>query len=467
MTPNLQGARYQVNVINPKSYLKKLAYLPLLLVTACSITPEQPDYVQLISTEQQRVTEWQNLPQQTDVAYLNDLVDSDMFEELLQIAMQSNPGLQQTLLTLQIRQSQLIQASGEKRPFVSAGFSALNSSDSDASFGADVSVSWQADLWGKLADNERAADLDITEQTLLYQSARDTLAASVMQVWLTLIAQQRALDIEQQRQASLQQTEDFIVQRYRQGLGTLEDLDSARSAVATSSANTEALAENFRQQYIQLKTLIGQVNNPNFLLPTDYPEVVIPAIDLPEQTLNRRPDLRAAYAAIEASSARTDVAYKDLLPSLSLQAVLEDVGSSPRASLFTAPVWSLLGQLTAPLYQGGQLRAAAEISELDTAISYQQYRDTLLNAVTEVEQAISQEQALVKRQQHIETALASAENNLRQYQANYRSGLLNILDLLTVQQQTYDLQSQLDDLIYQRLLNRISLGLALGLEAKA
>lgn len=453
--------------INPERYLKKLAYLPLLMLSACSITPEQPDYVELISAEQQRVNEWQNLPQQTHVAYLNDLVDSDMFDELLKIAMQSNPDLQQMLLTLQIRQSQRIQASGEKRPFISAGASAQNSSDSDTRFGADLSISWQADLWGKLADNERAADLDITEQSLLYQSARDTLAAEVMQVWLTLIAQQRALDIEQQRQASLQQTEFFILQRYRQGLGTLEDLDSARSAVASSSADIEALTESFRQQTIQLKTLVGQVNNPEFTLPADYPDVVIPAIDLPEQTLNRRPDLRAAYAAIQASSARTEVAYKDLLPSLSLQAVLEDVGSSPRASLFTAPVWSLLGQLTAPLYQGGQLRAEAEIRELETAISYQQYRDTLLNAVTEIEQALSQEQALVKQQQHIETALASAENNLRQYQANYRSGLLTILDLLTVQQQTYNLQAQLDELIYQRLLNRISLGLALGLEAKA
>lgn len=456
-----------MNVTKPDRSLKTLTILPLLLLTACSMTPEQPDYDRLITAEQQQVPEWQTLSQQTNAAYLNDLVDSDMFEDLLQIAMQSNPGLQQTLLTLQIRQSQLVQAAGEKRPFISAGVSALNSRDSEASFGTDVSVSWQADLWGKLADNERAADLDITEQSLLYQSARDTLAAEVMQVWLTLIAQQRAIDIEQQRNASLQQTESFIVQRYRQGLGTLEDLDSARSAVATSSASIESLKEVYRQQYIQLKTLIGQVDNPEFELPTEYPEVAIPEIDLPLQTLNRRPDLLAAYAAIEASSARTEVAYKDLLPSLSLQAVLEDVGSSPRASLFTAPVWSLLGQLTAPLYQGGQLRAAAEISELDTAILYQQYRDTLLNAVTEVEQAISQEQALVKRQQHIETALASAENNLQQYQANYRSGLLNILDLLTVQQQTYDLQAQLDDLIYQRLLNRISLGLALGLEAKA
>jgi outer membrane protein TolC len=456
-----------VNVNSRQHYLKKLVSLPLVMLVACSITPEQPDYATLISAEQQRVEQWQNFPQQTDVAYLNDLIDTDMFEGLLQTAMQSNPSLQQTLLTLQIRQSQLTQAAAENRPFISSGFSALNSSDSDASFGADLSVSWQADLWGKLADNERAADLDITEQNLLYQSARDTLAAEVMQVWLTLIAQQRAIDIEQQRNDSLQQTESFILQRYRQGLGTLEDLDLARSAVATSSARVESLTENFRQQSIQLKTLIGQVNNPQFDLPEDYPQVVIPEIDLPRQSLNRRPDLLAAYAAIQAASARTEVAYKDLLPSLSLQAVLEDVGSSPRASLFTAPVWSLLGQLTAPLYQGGQLRAAAEVSELDTAIAYQQYRDTLLNAVTEIEQALSQEQALVKRQQHIETALASAENNLLQYQANYRSGLFTILDLLTVQQQTYDLQAQLDDLIYQRLLNRISLGLALGLEARA
>ena len=301
----------------------------------------------------------------------------------------------------------------------------------------------------------------------MYQSARDTLAAEVLQVWLTLIAQQRAINIEQQRLVSLQQTESFILQRYRQGLGTLEDLDSARSAVASSEANLENLSENFRQQYIELKTLVGQVDDPAVALPEEYPEIVIPEIDLPQQTLNRRPDLLAAYAAIEAASARTEVAYKDLLPSLDLQAVLEDVGSSPRAALFTAPVWSLLGQLTAPLYQGGQLRAEAEVSELETSITYQQYRDTMLNAVTEIEQALSQEQALVKRQRHIETALASAENNLRQYQANYRNGLRTILDLLTVQQQTYDLQAQLDDLIYQRLLNRIALGLALGLEAKA
>lgn len=110
------------------------------MLSACSITPEQPNYAELISAEQQRVEQWQGLPQQADVVYLNDLVDSKMFDGLVQTAMQSNPSLQQTLLTLQIRQSQLVHVSAEKRPVISSGFSALNSSDGDASFGADIDV---------------------------------------------------------------------------------------------------------------------------------------------------------------------------------------------------------------------------------------------------------------------------------------------------------------------------------------
>ncbi|MEX0615094.1 MAG: TolC family protein, partial [Methylophaga sp.] len=194
---------------------------------------------------------------------------------------------------------------------------------------------------------------------------------------------------------------------------------------------------------------------------------LLPIADLPEQTLERRPDLRAAFVAINAADLRTEAAYKDLLPRLDFQAIFQDVARSPRAALFGGPAWSLLGQLTAPLYEGGQRKATAEISELQTAIAYQDYRDQLLTAVTEIEQALSFEQALQSQQQSVEKALASAENNLKQYQSSYQNGLKTILELLSVQQQNFDLQAQRDDLIYQRLLNRINLGLALGMEINA
>ncbi|MBU1059900.1 MAG: TolC family protein, partial [Proteobacteria bacterium] len=185
--------------------------------------------------------------------------------------------------------------------------------------------------------------------------------------------------------------------------------------------------------------------------------------DLPEQTLQRRPDMQAAYSAIEAADLRTSVAYKDLLPSISLEAALKDIGDSPQSLLLSDPVWALLGQLTAPLFQGGKLKAAAQVAELQTAQSYQAYRETLLEAIYEVENTLSMEQSIARRTTHIESALASARNSLARYQESYRSGLVDILDLLLVQEKTFDLESQLDNLIYERLVNRIDLGLALGL----
>lgn len=127
--------------------------------------------------------------------------------------------------------------------------------------------------------------------------------------------------------------------------------------------------------------------------------------------------------------------------------------------MLSDPVWTLLGQLTAPLFQGGKLKSAAEIAELETAKSYQVYRETLLDAINEVENALSLEQSITRRHKHIESALASARNSLARYQECYRSGLVDILDLLTVQEKTFDIAAQLDNLIYQRLINRIDLGL--------
>lgn len=89
-----------------------------------------------------------------------------------------------------------------------------------------------------------------------------------------------------------------------------------------------------------------------------------------------------------------------------------------------------------------------------------------MTAVQEVEDAIDQETSLARQQDHLQEALASARRTLDQYRQKYRTGLVSLLDLLEVQQQLYDLQAQLDDLTYQRLDNRIGLGLALGLGTK-
>jgi NodT family efflux transporter outer membrane factor (OMF) lipoprotein len=346
----------------------------------------------------------------------------------------------------------------------------LNSSKEEnapsSSHRGTLTLSWEADLWAKVADNHNAASQDVAQQQALFQSAQDRLAAEVMMGWLGLIAQQDAIQIQQRRLNTLSRNAQFIRQRYRHGIGNLEDLDSARTSLASARATLEEYRDTLAQQQRSLKTLLGRSVGPDIPIPTRYPSVVLPLAELPPQTLRRRPDLQAAYVAIKAAGLRTAVAYKEMLPSISLQAALEDMADSPGKALLDDPVWSLLSQLTAPLFKGGQLKAAADVAELQTAQAYQAYRKTLITAVHEVQQALDQEQSLAKRQAHIKTALNSARNNLKQYQRRYRTGLVSILDLLQVQRQTYDLEAQWDTLRYQRLANRINLGLALGLGAR-
>ncbi|MEB3733542.1 TolC family protein [Halopseudomonas pachastrellae] len=440
--------------------------MPLaLLVHGCATTGTSPDYSSQAEQLRNEITAWPAQADAAEVGHLTQLIDSDQLHQLVSQALDNNPGLQQTWLVLRQRQAEQRRIAGGRLPSASAGFQASRSEDTDSSYTGSVSVSWELDLWHRLGDEVAAAGSDSAQQQALYQSARDTLSAEVMQGWLGLIAQQRALEIEQRRLATLEQNEALVLQRYRAGLGSLNDLDSARSASASSRATLAADTQTLAQQQRALQVLVGSSQPLALQMPADYPGVITPLAEQPTQTLERRPDLRAAWLAIEAESLRTRAAYKDMLPSISLQAALQDIAENPAQALLTDPLWSLLGELSAPLYQGGALRAAADIAELTAAERWQAYRETLLGAVNEVSDALGQEQALDQQQAHITEALARQRNSLTQYQRRYRTGGATLLELLEVQQQTYDLEAQLDTLIYNRLTNRITLGLALGLGA--
>ncbi|MGD8834670.1 MAG: TolC family protein [Desulfobacteraceae bacterium] len=424
------------------------------------------DFAALADREREQFQEGIGMEGERQAAILNHLIRSTDLEALVDEALAANPGLQQTLLTLRIRQGQYRQTSGERWPEITAGYAADRKEGSDTSYAGSISIGWEIDLWSKLADDIRAAAKDMAEQQALYQSARDSLTAQVMKTWLGLTAAHKNVTIELERLATFENTETFILQRYRSGLCTLADLDSAQSATAASRVTLEGYREILAQQKRVLKNLLGRKPGMEITAPEEYATVLVPLAELPAQTLQRRPDLKAAYLAIEAATLRARVAYKELLPLINLQAALEDVASSPAQALLTDPVWSLLARLTAPLFQGGKLRAAAQIAELKTARSYQAYRETLYRAVQEIKDTIGLEHSITRQLGHMETALAKAQNNLHQYQRRYRTGLVEILDLLAVQRQAYDLEIQRNNLVYKRLANRVNLGLALGLGVK-
>ncbi|WP_372881208.1 TolC family protein [Psychromonas sp.] len=441
-----------------------LISLALLGIAGCS-SGSGKQFQQAAEAAKAEQQNWQYTQSDAvQVKQITDLLAIPQLTSLIESALLQNPGLQQSAMALQIAYAQRGVTASDRIPQLSAGFTASNEEDSDSSYQGELSVSWELDLWHKIADGISALEMDSASTAATYQGARDLLAANIMRSWLEINLQQQLIGIEEQRLQVLENNEIIIRERYRSGLGELEELDTASS----SSASTRATLADYREQLAQSKRTLWQLvgvsrQATELQVGSSFPDVLEPLAGLPEQDLGRRPDLQSAYYNIVAQQYRTDVAYKALLPSIDLSASLTDLASSPTDALFTSPAWGLLGQLTAPIFQGGELRSQIEIAELTTEQTYWAYQETLLNAVNEVENYLGQERSLEKQEQHLDDALSSAQRSFSNYQTKYRQGLVDILDLLSVQQQTFDLQSQLTETTYNRLINRIDLGLALGL----
>ena len=466
-----------------------------ILLSACTSTDDRALSESASSSTGNNVV-WQSQARQqesTQTLLLNsdtrltDVIDIRELPHLagfIDEALSSNASLQQSLITLRKAQVAIDSAKADRNLNVDASFSAsksettnssastssntnssTSSNSSSPSYSASMNVSWELDLWQKISDGISAANLDAASARASYQSARDSLVANVVRSYIDVLTQQQLLNIEQSRLTVLENNEAVILKRYSTGLGSLDDLDTAR----TSSANTRATIAQYENALLTAKrtlaVLLGRQNQSLNELNTqvNFPDVLLPLTTLPKQDLARRPDLQAAFYALKATEFEVDVAYKALLPSISLSASLSDNASTPSQALFTNPLWSLLGQMTAPLFQGGALRAQIEDAKLTSANAWWQYRETLLTAVQETQNALDSETALSARISHTNVALANAERSVSTIEGQYRQGLADILDLLSVYDTRFNLQAQAVELHAQKLQNRIDLGLALGL----
>ena len=466
-----------------------------ILLSACTSTDDRALSESASSSTGNNVV-WQSQAQQQESKQtlllnsdttLTDIIDIKELPHLagyIDEALSSNASLQQSLITLRKAQVAIDSAKADRNLNVDASFSAsksettnssastssntnssTSSNSSSPSYSASMNVSWELDLWQKISDGISAANFDAASARASYQSARDSLVANVVRSYIDVLTQQQLLNIEQSRLTVLENNEAVILKRYSTGLGSLDDLDTAR----TSSANTRATIAQYENALLTAKrtlaVLLGRQNQSLNELNTqvNFPDVLLPLTTLPKQDLARRPDLQAAFYALKATEFEVDVAYKALLPSISLSASLSDNASTPSQALFTNPLWSLLGQMTAPLFQGGALRAQIEDAKLTSANAWWQYRETLLTAVQETQNALDSETALSARISHTNVALANAERSVSTIEGQYRQGLADILDLLSVYETRFNLQAQAVELHAQKLQNRIDLGLALGL----
>jgi len=307
---------------------------------------------------------------------------------------------------------------------------------------------WELDLFGGVRRAVEAAEADITAATAERLAVLVTLCGDVARQYLELRGAQAQLTITRKNLVSQQDTLALTRVRLQAGLGT--DLDVARSEaqVATTASQIPPLERQSQQAIHRLALLLGQ--EPGALLaalttvaplPPPPPHVLV---GLPAELLERRPDIRRAERTLAAATARVGVATADLYPRLSLSGMI-GLQSFDLTTLVSSG--SLAGSVGPsvrwPVFDAGRMRANIQVQDARQEQALLRYEQTVLSALEEVENAL----VAYGKEQHRQQALAAAvEANQRAValaNALYSKGLVDFLNVLQAELALFTAESQL------------------------
>ena len=329
--------------------------------------------------------------------------------------------------------------------------------------GVSLDTTWEVDLWGKLRTAEQAALADLQRSAADLRGAQLSLAGQTAKAWFAVAEARQQVLLSEATVENFGESVDRVRDRFESGVRPALDLRQALLNLSNAQADLAQRRQQLDAALRQLDVLLAQYaagDSP----PPDLPPMppAVPA-GVPADLVARRPDLVAAERQVAASEARLRVARRELLPNINLTAATGTATNALRTLLNgDFRVWSFVGNLVAPLWQGGRLRAEISRTEARVAEVLATYVNTALVAYSEVETALAAEGYLADRVVHLTTSVEQARAAERLADERYRTGLDTYITVLDSQRSAFQAESQLISARRLRLENRVDLYLALG-----
>jgi len=393
--------------------------------------------------------------------YLTDLVEQALANnyELAQRALQVDIAKERVKILRADRLPSLSLSLGGQRFRPSGDFN-LIVEQTDVS----ANLSFELDLWGKLSDAQKSAQLDLAAEENAYLGARRRLVAQVVSTTFNLISSAQLHALLSQRLDNLAEGLDVIEKGYRSGLNEALDVYLAQTTVEQERANVANQRQVSFEAATQLELLLAQYPDAETAVQAPLPVLQpLPAIGLPSQMLTRRPDIQTAWLALLSADAALAAAHKDRFPSLGLTGGVGDSASAFSRLLDGGELgFTAAASLFQPLYQGGRLQALEAQARLRTKQAEHAYLQTVYAAFAEVENELSREVSLRERYQAFLQAQTNAEAALTLASDQYQRGLVVFTTVLEALRRAFDAQTAVVQLRNQRLQSRVALLLALG-----
>lgn len=327
-----------------------------------------------------------------------------------------------------------------------------------------LGLSWQLDMWGQVRRQVEASEASAQASAAEWAGVRLSQQAELVQNYLQLRVideHMRLLDATVKAyQRSLQLTEN----RYKAGVVTRADVSQALTQLKNTQAQRLDLDWQRARYEHAIAVLIGSTPNAVQVASVEtLPRLPALPIAVPSALLERRPDIAAAERQVMAANAQIGVAQTAYFPDLTLSASGGYRGSN-LADWISMPnrFWSIGPQFAMTLFDAGLRRSNVEQAEARYDQQVARYRQTTLQAIGEVEDALVQLNVLAEEIQVQREALAASQDTLRLTENQYQAGMVDYLAVTNAQTIALNSQRTLLNLLGTQLTASVQLISALG-----
>jgi outer membrane protein, multidrug efflux system len=326
-----------------------------------------------------------------------------------------------------------------------------------------VAGSYELDLWGKnLSEKQAAVQIAMAEEQD-FGAAAVTLAAEITERWLQIISQRMQLRLLHDQLQNNETFLELIKLRFRQSMVSALDVYQQQQVIDNIRAQIPLVEARKRRFSNELAVLSGKAPHGSVdILRADLPGLApMPPSGIPADLLENRPDIRATQFRLKSSGWNLAAARANRLPNISFSG--RGVFSSQHLDLLLDNwLLSLTSNLSAPIFDGNLRAAEVERSRAFEDENLAIYRQTVLVAIREVEDALVTESTQMEHIERLKQVIETARKALQQASIRYRHGLNDYLPVLTQILTVQDLERNLIDQQAALLANRVELFRALG-----
>lgn len=361
----------------------------------------------------------------------------------------------------------------ERRPQLNAetGYNRFKDSDeagipnqNDERYSAGVNLGWELDLFGRVSRLIEAAQADAEAADAAFDELLLITETDVAITYFRLRALDREADAVKRSVETRRVSLNIVNQRFASGV--VSDLDVAQSETLLAESDAD-LAVLLRQRDAFEHALAVLTGSPA----PDYSiqvaalkgTPVVAPVGVPEELLQRRPDLRQAENTLLAANARVGIATANFYPRITIGAdaghAALDVSDWFKSS---AGFYSIGPKISLPIFQGGRLRAELSRREYAYAESLELYKQAVVEAFAEVEDALSGWRHLSIQRAARERAAQSAARAQSISNKQYHSGLIDFITALDSERVALDAERRLSQVIGDEYENSVHLIRSVG-----